>query len=289
MKNCETFAALLDLYVDGELSPEEMAAVQDHLGGCQHCRAYVDEALQIRAAFPDAEDTPVPDGFAQGIMAEIRRNPQAKKSRATPWKKVFLPMAACFALIFLALPLRQAASRADGVPETAPAESAAETPQTAAGTEAGQAAPSSGEASAAQKNQTLTGTLTTQGRSSAEESPAEAPTAYAAVPDGLAGEDLGLPQLAAPAQTPAAVLTLTAEQAGSLLAEYTPFAETAEQTEYHLPLEAFTALQCTLAATGNLPDAANEAADEAAEQTDPETPAPGPDSATSFALVIVTK
>ena len=29
MKNCETFAALLALYVDGELSPEEMAAVQD--------------------------------------------------------------------------------------------------------------------------------------------------------------------------------------------------------------------------------------------------------------------
>ena len=34
MKYCEEYAALLDLYVDGELSPGEMAAVQEHLDQC---------------------------------------------------------------------------------------------------------------------------------------------------------------------------------------------------------------------------------------------------------------
>ena len=42
MKYCEEYAALLDLYVDGELSPEEMAAVQEHLDQCPDCRRYVD-------------------------------------------------------------------------------------------------------------------------------------------------------------------------------------------------------------------------------------------------------
>lgn len=66
MKYCEEYAALLDLYVDGELSPEEMAAVQEHLDQCPDCRRYVDEILEIRAAFPDVEETPVPEGFADG-------------------------------------------------------------------------------------------------------------------------------------------------------------------------------------------------------------------------------
>ena len=60
MKYCEHFAALLDPFVDGELSPEEMARVQAHLDECPACRTYVDDALAIRAAFPDAEDAEVP-------------------------------------------------------------------------------------------------------------------------------------------------------------------------------------------------------------------------------------
>ena len=79
MKYCENFAALLDPFVDGELSPDEMARVQAHLDACPACRAYVDDALAIRAAFPDAEDTPVPDGFAESVMARIRAETVSQK------------------------------------------------------------------------------------------------------------------------------------------------------------------------------------------------------------------
>ena len=72
MKYCEEYAALLDRYVDGELSPEERAAVQEHRDQCPDCRRYVDEILEIRAAFPDVEETPVPAGFADGVMEAIR-------------------------------------------------------------------------------------------------------------------------------------------------------------------------------------------------------------------------
>ena len=107
MTNCKAFAALLDLYVDGELSPEEMLRVRDHLDECPACRAYVDGALAIRASFPDVEDTEVPDGFTEAVMTAVRQSgTPAKASRLTPWKKMLLPLAACFAVAVLVLPLR---------------------------------------------------------------------------------------------------------------------------------------------------------------------------------------
>lgn len=111
MKYCEEYAALLDLYVDGELSPEEMAAVQEHLDQCPDCRRYVDEILEIRAAFPDVEETPVPEGFADGVMEAIRAaSPAPRKTthRKTGrrWIKVLAPLAACIAVAVLVAPLR---------------------------------------------------------------------------------------------------------------------------------------------------------------------------------------
>ena len=98
MMNCEAFEALLDLYVDGELSPEEYEAVRAHLNTCPACRAYVEEALSIRAAFPKVEEIPVPEGFEAGVMARIAASAPQRKARR-PWGRVLLPLAACFALV----------------------------------------------------------------------------------------------------------------------------------------------------------------------------------------------
>ena len=72
MKYCEEYAALLDLFVDGELAGDEMERVRAHLAECPGCQAYVDDALAIRACFPDAEETVVPEGFAEGVMERVR-------------------------------------------------------------------------------------------------------------------------------------------------------------------------------------------------------------------------
>ena len=50
--NIHENTALLDAFVDGELTSEEMISVQSHLDECPECRAYVDDALAIRASFP---------------------------------------------------------------------------------------------------------------------------------------------------------------------------------------------------------------------------------------------
>ncbi len=102
MKYCEEYGALLDLYVDGELEPQEALHVRDHLEHCPACQSYVDDAFAIRAAFPDAEDTEVPAGFAESVCAVIQAADAApRRNRRKRWAKTLLPMAACCAIVVL--------------------------------------------------------------------------------------------------------------------------------------------------------------------------------------------
>lgn len=110
MKYCEEFSALLDLFVDGELSPGDMIRVQDHLDGCPACRAYVDDALAIRAAFPTVEDTAVPDGFAEGVMERVKASPRRRPVRR--WGKPLASLAACCAIVLLLAPLLSGGEKA---------------------------------------------------------------------------------------------------------------------------------------------------------------------------------
>lgn len=131
MRYCEEYAALLDLYVDGELSPQESARVLEHLDGCPGCRAYVEDALAIRAAFGELEEAEPPEGFAAGVMAEIRaagekEPPARERPDWKRWKKVLLSLAACFAVVLLLRygPLRTGnaggAANSSAAPEAAP-------------------------------------------------------------------------------------------------------------------------------------------------------------------------
>ena len=105
MKICTEFEALLDLYVDGELSPEEMGRVADHLDQCEACRSYVDDALAIRAAFPQAEDLELPEGFTESVMEAVRQAlrlapPERELGNARRWVRTFASLAAaCFVLV----------------------------------------------------------------------------------------------------------------------------------------------------------------------------------------------
>lgn len=103
MQYCEEFAALLDPYIDGELSQEDAARVEAHLQVCDACRAYVQDALAIREAFPQDADIQVPEGFAEGVMAAIRAGAAPRKRWRPMWQKTLLPLAACCAVVILAV------------------------------------------------------------------------------------------------------------------------------------------------------------------------------------------
>lgn len=108
MKYCEEYAALLDLFVDGELPAAEMEQVRNHLEDCPGCRAYVDDVLAIRAGFLDVEDTVVPEGFAEGVMERIRESSaregkvvELKRRSTRRWAGTIAALAACCALVIL--------------------------------------------------------------------------------------------------------------------------------------------------------------------------------------------
>ena len=270
MTNCKAFAALLDLYVDGELSPEEMLRVRDHLDECPACRAYVDDALAIRASFPDVEDTEVPAGFTEAVMMAVRQSgTPAKASRRTPWEKMLLPLAACFAVAVLVLPLRDlfsggaktesAASLA--AMDTAVAESAAEEPA-----EAPEA-----EAPAALEQ----GALKSAGTTAADTAPQEKKatdlyaTASTEAQDGGSAEPTAgqtaeeAPAMAAYSGLPSPCATVTLPPEGlrlDLLAGRTPDRESEGQAEFDLTAQEYGTLLAQLDESG-LDYTAQETAD----------------------------
>ena len=61
--DCKEFRELLDLYVDGELSPEAMTAASVHLSECEPCRRVKAELLVLRRALKSvvAQHQPPPE------------------------------------------------------------------------------------------------------------------------------------------------------------------------------------------------------------------------------------
>lgn len=208
MKYCENFAALLDPFVDGELTPDEMARVQAHLDECPACRVYVDDALAIRAAFPDAEDTELPDGFAESVMARIQAEAAAHRQRSRPWLKALASLAACCAIVLLAAPMFSGGAKTEAAPAAA-------------------AAP-------AERAMGFSLTEEAPAKESAEE-PREdlaASKSYDAAPAPSAAADSGATAYCIEADA-ASSLTLPPE-AASLLADFAPVEETDTAIRYEL-------------------------------------------------------
>ena len=282
MKYCEDCAALLDLYVDGELSPEDMDRVRAHLETCSGCRAYVDDALAIRAAFPDVEDTEVPTGFAESVMSAVQaaaqERPAAPQAKKRHWGRVLLPLAACCAIVILLhgvtgsknSPVEFATASSSATDTaTTESESIAETEEAAA--EAPAETPADGAADGGAAPETRVAFTTSDAGTGAsvndqasskalpETGVVEAP-AGAAVPEAQAAEPEEFGVEAASSVSAFATLRLTTAQAGELLAEHTPVSDADGVLCYELSREDYDALLAALADTGITPEPDAESA-----------------------------
>ncbi|MBD9196549.1 MAG: hypothetical protein EGQ09_05800 [Clostridiales bacterium] len=166
--NIHENTALLDAFVDGELTSDEMIQVQAHLDECPACQAYVDDALAIRAAFPTEDTVPLPADFTENVMKAVAKAPQSRPKKQ-PWGKL-AAAAACLAVIVLvqhgalgstgstdsASAYDTAAVMDVAAAESAPAERSMDSPS--AGTESEETADNSAEAFTA----TSDGSLETQ-------------------------------------------------------------------------------------------------------------------------------
>ena len=282
MKYCEDCAALLDLYVDGELSPEDMDRVRAHLETCSGCRAYVDDALAIRAAFPDVEDTEVPTGFAESVMSAVQaaaqERPAAPQAKKRHWGRVLLPLAACCAIVILLhgvtgsknSPVEFATASSSATDTaTTESESIAETEEAAA--EAPAETPADGAADGGAAPETRVAFTTSDAGTGAsvydqasskalpETGVVEVP-AGAAVPEAQAEEPEEAGVEAASSVSAFATLRLTTAQAGDLLAEHAPVSDADGVLCYELSREDYDALLAALADTGITPEPDAESA-----------------------------
>ena len=230
MKYCDDYAALLDLYVDGELSPEEMSRVRDHLDRCPGCRAYVDDALSIRAAFPDVEDVEVPAGFAEGVMARVQKEAASKKKQPTPWRKVLPTLVACCALVIL---LRNVPGMFSGRKAEAPAAMDAAAPAMTMESASEEKSEAAMEEPAAMMDRQIA--ADSNAVTAAEEAPAEC-----AEPQE-AEKAAGPYTYTASGTVYTSILTLPPEGA-ELMAEYTPVHESGTEARYELTAQEAEAL-----------------------------------------------
>ena len=98
MTHCDEYQALISPWLDGALPEEEADALREHLAVCPDCQRYYDDLMAIRDDFPSAEETAVPEGFADGVMAAVRADKAAHRRRR---RRRMLPVAACAAVVLL--------------------------------------------------------------------------------------------------------------------------------------------------------------------------------------------
>ena len=125
---CRKIREIISAYVDGEARPEEARLVEDHLGGCPHCRQAEKRMRDLGMAAARTEGAVSPD-FREKLFARMEREDLLPKRRSlfaysARWAAV--PLVAAAAIALYLLPSRE-------VPRDHP--STAMHPPTAAGVE----------------------------------------------------------------------------------------------------------------------------------------------------------
>ena len=73
MSGCASFVPLLEPFIDGELSPERMVEVEQHISMCRACMERVrwDNALRISIREVAHEAAPVTEEFEQRVRVAL--------------------------------------------------------------------------------------------------------------------------------------------------------------------------------------------------------------------------
>ena len=121
MLDCEQALDLISAKLDGALTAEESAALEEHLAACPACRALLADFEELHLELPKLAAQP-PADLKDHIMAEVRRSkvtPFQGKKKQWRWRSL-ASLAAVLVLVFVgSSAMRQwegAASRAENAP-----------------------------------------------------------------------------------------------------------------------------------------------------------------------------
>ena len=100
--NCEDSLEQISRGLDGDLTPQEQTALEEHLAAYPQCRALARELTELHQLMGELEETPAPDTLAPSVMAAIRREKKPVPLGLRPWFRTVGGLAAC-AVICLGL------------------------------------------------------------------------------------------------------------------------------------------------------------------------------------------
>ena len=96
--NCEELRAKLDAYIDGELSPDELRAFEDHAAACADCGRELEMAKLVRDALGELdEEVAVPLNVQAGWRNAVRA--EAKRRANRRWLRAAYAAAAALVLV----------------------------------------------------------------------------------------------------------------------------------------------------------------------------------------------
>ena len=104
--NCEEMRAKLDAYIDGELTAEEMRAIEEHAAACEDCGRELETAKFVRDALGELDKevaVPLPAhvGWQKAVRAEAKRRANRR------WLRAAYAVAAALVLVIGAMAIMQ--------------------------------------------------------------------------------------------------------------------------------------------------------------------------------------
>ena len=98
--DCERCRELLSARLDGPLSAGEDSALREHLARCPVCREAESQLAVIHNMMAGLEEVPAPEGFAQSVMACVRKEQPSRviPLRRRPQLRALAGLAACLVL-----------------------------------------------------------------------------------------------------------------------------------------------------------------------------------------------
>ena len=87
--NCEQMRAMMDAYIDGELSEEEVRALRDHAAACEDCKRELEAAELLRDALAHMDDDVSVPLEAQAAWRKAIRAEAGKRSKKRALRVVY--------------------------------------------------------------------------------------------------------------------------------------------------------------------------------------------------------
>lgn len=112
MRSCDEIVEWISAALDGELSADEQAALDEHIACCPACSALFADLRALHGAAAGLDEVAAPAGFAAGVMRAIAADPTQekgdkvipfapKKAKPAYWKKWGVTAAAVVAIVVL--------------------------------------------------------------------------------------------------------------------------------------------------------------------------------------------